>query len=282
MSTTQLSKWAAKVWRVLSLPVIAMLLCGLIFGAPGLALADFSYTVKSGDSLSKIAKNNNTTIDALVAANKGQYPCLAKNPSCLQIGWVITIPGGGSSGVVTSGPSTYTVASGDSLAKIAKKLGVDFNALIEANKKDRPCLVAAKPCALQIGWVLNVPGGASVPASDPRAVVTEYFAAINARDAGRVKAVIHPEILSKWPDVDKDLQDLFLFISIFNVNYQLTSVDILQQNDTAAVVAYSYTATVSFDGKTNTTSGSGKFLLAKDQGQWKLLDQAIDNLEAVK
>jgi LysM repeat protein len=267
--------------RALSLPILVVVLMGVLFGAPGLALADFSYTVKAGDNLSKIAKNNGTTIEALVAANKTQYPCLAKSPACLQIGWVITIPGGGSSTSISSGPSTYTVVSGDSLAKIAKKLGVDFNAFIAANK-DRPCLTAAKPCSLQIGWVLHVPGGSNVAANDPKAPVIEYFAAINARDVERFKATIHPDILAKWTDVDKDLHDLFVFIEVFQIKYEITDLQVIQQNETSAIVTYSIKATSAFGQDSGTDTGSGKFLLVKYQGQWKILDQAVDDLEAIK
>jgi len=267
--------------QALSLPILIAVLTGVLLGAPGLALADFSYTVKAGDNLSKIAKNNGTTVEALVAANKTQYPCLAKSPACLQIGWVITIPGGGGTTSVSSGPSTYTVVSGDSLAKIAKKLGVDYNAFLAANK-DRPCLTAAKPCALQIGWVLNVPAGANVTANDPKATVIEYFAAINARDVGRFKATIHPDILTKWTDVDKDLHDLFVFADLFQVKYELTDLQVVQQNETTAIVTYSFKGTSAFQPDSNPDTGTGKFLLVKFEGQWKILDQAIDNLESVK
>lgn len=165
--------------RVVIVPLIVALLT-FTFGL-NLALADTSYTVKTGDNLTKIARANNTTVDALIAANKAKYPCLATNAACLQIGWVITIPGG-SGGSTTTGntPSTYTVQAGDSLAKIAKKLGVNFNDLIAANKKDRPCLAAATPCALQIGWVLNVPGGtgqAAAPTPTPKPGATATPAA---------------------------------------------------------------------------------------------------------
>jgi LysM repeat protein len=139
--------------------LILSMLALVLFSPLGFARADFSYTVKAGDTLSKIAKVNNTTVEALVAANKAKYPCLATNPACLQIGWVLNLGSNGNTSSAANSPSTYTVQSGDSLAKIAKKLGVNFNDLITANKKDRPCLAAATPCALQIGWVLNVPGG---------------------------------------------------------------------------------------------------------------------------
>src|SRR5258706_9743071 len=93
--------------------LIVSLLALVLFGPLGFARADFSYTVKAGDNLSKIAKINNTTVDALVAANKGKYPCLATNPACLQIGWVLTLGGSSGAANAASSPSTYTVQSGD-------------------------------------------------------------------------------------------------------------------------------------------------------------------------
>lgn len=244
----------------------------------GQALADFSYTVKPGDNLSKIARNTGTTVDALVAANKTQYPCLAKNPGCLQIGWVITIPGGGSSGVVSSGPSTYTVAAGDSLAKIAKKLGVDFNALIAANKTERPCLAAATPCALQIGWVLQVPAGATLAADDPKAIVVEYIAAINARDVERFKATIHPDLQQKSPDFDQAVRELFTFFDAVQIHYEIVSLQVLEQTDTRAVVAYTFRGSSPLPN-TNTATASGKFTLLKYQGGWRIASEEFVSME---
>ncbi|MFZ4483605.1 MAG: LysM peptidoglycan-binding domain-containing protein, partial [Chthoniobacterales bacterium] len=53
-----------------------------------------------------------------------------------------------------AGSATYTVAKGDNPYKIAKKLGVSYQALVDANAiKD--------PTKLQIGQVLKVPARAN-------------------------------------------------------------------------------------------------------------------------
>ena len=78
------------------------------------------YTVKSGDSLYKIANQYNVTIDAIKRANN-----LTTNT--LQIGQVLRIPLG------TSSETTYTVKSGDSLYSIAKKYNTTVNRLKELN-----------------------------------------------------------------------------------------------------------------------------------------------------
>jgi len=178
--------------RMIVAALIISLLALVAFVPLGLVRADFTYTVKAGDNLSKIAKLNNTTVEALVAANKAKYPCLATTPACLQIGWVLSLSGSGSAPSAANGPSTYTVQSGDSLAKIAKKLGVGFSDLIAANKKDRPCLAAATPCALQIGWVLNVPGGAAPAAAPTATAVAPTASPATGQDLGTATATGTP------------------------------------------------------------------------------------------
>lgn len=47
-----------------------------------------TYTVKKGDSLSKIAEKFNTTVSAIQNANKS----LIKNVNVINVGWKLTIP----------------------------------------------------------------------------------------------------------------------------------------------------------------------------------------------
>ena len=79
-----------------------------------------NYTVKSGDSLYSIANNYNTTVDAIKNANN-----ITSN--LLQIGQVLKIP------LESSGETTYTVKSGDSLYSIAKKYNTTIDKLKELN-----------------------------------------------------------------------------------------------------------------------------------------------------
>ena len=79
-----------------------------------------NYTVKSGDTLYYIAKNYNTTVDAIKNANN-----ITSN--LLQIGQVLKIP------LESSGETTYTVKSGDSLYSIAKKYNTTIDKLKELN-----------------------------------------------------------------------------------------------------------------------------------------------------
>lgn len=79
-----------------------------------------TYTVRSGDSLYKIAQAYNTTVDTLMRLNN-------LSSTALQVGQVLRVPtSGGSSGEVR-----YTVQYGDSLYKIAQK----YNTTVDAIKR---------------------------------------------------------------------------------------------------------------------------------------------------
>jgi len=56
-----------------------------------------------------------------------------------------------------STPSSVTVQSGDSLSKIASRLGVSTQALINANSTKYPSL-ATNPNNIKVGWKFNAPG----------------------------------------------------------------------------------------------------------------------------
>lgn len=112
------------------------------------ALADSSYVVQSGDNLSRIAARFNVTVDAIVQANQLQ------DPNAIRIGQTLIIPDGQpSSAPAASGASTtYTVRSGDSVARIARKFNVSADELIRVNN--------LTTTVLQIGQVLIIPGAA--------------------------------------------------------------------------------------------------------------------------
>ena len=98
-------------WEDLSEAVVRALAgyIGVPYKAPSLTTGKY-YTVKSGDTLWKIANSNNVTLDELKKANN-----LSSN--ALSIGQVLLIPSKTSS--IPSSSTTYTVKSGDSLWKIA-------------------------------------------------------------------------------------------------------------------------------------------------------------------
>ncbi|WP_156889792.1 LysM peptidoglycan-binding domain-containing protein [Planococcus lenghuensis] len=115
------------------------------------------YTVKSGDTLYRIALKYNVSVSQLAAANN------IANPSLIRVGQVLVIPGK----TTTPPPSTavkYTVKSGDTLYRIALKYGVSVSQLATANNISNPSLI-------QVGQVLVIPGKTTTP---PPATTVRY------------------------------------------------------------------------------------------------------------
>ena len=109
-------------------------------------------TVQWGDTLSGIAAQCGTTVQAIQAANPG-------------LGWwvyagqVLCIPTGYSSNPVYYPPSggTYRVQWGDTLAKIGARIGVSWRDILAVNPQ------IYNPSLIYAGQVINLPGGASAP-----------------------------------------------------------------------------------------------------------------------
>ena len=100
-----------------------------------------TYTVKSGDSLWKIANGYGVTVNELKSLND-------LTSDILSIGQVLKIPSSSSS---NSSGSTYTVKAGDSLWNIANKYGITVDELKNLNNLTSN--------TLSIGQVLKVPSG---------------------------------------------------------------------------------------------------------------------------
>ncbi len=134
-----------------------------------------SYTVQAGDTLGSIAFKFNTTVSAILNANK------LTNPNLIFVGQVLIIPGTtvttttpstGSTGTTTTpttttpattSTGTYTVQAGDSLGRIASRFGVTVSAIMSANGLTNPNLI-------YVGQVLKIPGATttgSTPAPSP-------------------------------------------------------------------------------------------------------------------
>ena len=135
---------------------------------PPAPAAGSEYVVVAGDTLGKIAKKNGVSLRALEAANPDA------NPKHLKVKQKLVIPAGGSaSGVATplaatdtsvaeSGSgTTYTVKSGDTLHKIAKRFGTSVKAIESANN-----LTTAQ---IKVGRKLKIPVKAesAAPVSAP-------------------------------------------------------------------------------------------------------------------
>ena len=119
------------------------------------------YVVQQGDTLWKIAQRFGVSLDSLIAAN----PQLS-NPNMLAVGQQINVPAGGvavgpgPSPVATSGPpgtQQYIVKPGDTLWKIAQRMGLSVQALAAAN----PQLTNANQ--IYPGQVIWIPGSHAAP-----------------------------------------------------------------------------------------------------------------------
>ena len=146
------------------------------------AVGGSDYVVVKGDSLAKIAKKNGVTLKALQAANPGVVP------TKLKVGQKLVIPAGGkpavagstataaaaapvnSLGAVADADQGYTVKSGDTLTKIAKKNGTTVKAIEAAN--------GLSTTKIKVGQKLKIPakGEAAAPAA-PAAPAVDNTAA---------------------------------------------------------------------------------------------------------
>ena len=134
------------------------------------------YIVVSGDTLGRIAKKNGVSLKALEAANPDV------NPKHLKVKQKLVIPAGGSSvaeapatsadtSADTGTETTYTVKSGDTLHRIARKFGTSVKAIEAENN-----LSTTK---IKVGEKLKIPAKAeaAAPVAAPVAPAPEPPAA---------------------------------------------------------------------------------------------------------
>jgi len=113
-----------------------------------------AYTVRTGDTLGRVAARTGVPVPALARAND------LSDPDLIRIGQVLTIPAAGQGAPAATGPAggSYRVAAGDTLVRVARRTGVPVDALVKANRIANPDLV-------RIGRVLTIPAvGEPAPA----------------------------------------------------------------------------------------------------------------------
>lgn len=116
-----------------------------------------SYTVKSGDTLSGIASQYNTTVNQIVSLNQ------LSNPNLIYVGQVLKLKNGqttnssssSSSSTATTTAGTYTVKAGDTLSAIASRYSTSSSTLASLNSLSNP----------NVGQVLKVSSNASTSSS---------------------------------------------------------------------------------------------------------------------
>ncbi|MGC4174149.1 LysM peptidoglycan-binding domain-containing protein [Demequina sp.] len=132
-----------------------------------------THTVRSGDTVWDIAQRYDSTVSAIVSANK-----LGSN-AVIHVGDRLTIPGAKAGTTTTkattasgttksstkssSASSRYTVKSGDTLSAIARKFSTTVAKLVSTNGIDNPSRI-------RVGQVLTIPGGV------PTGLVGDTFA----------------------------------------------------------------------------------------------------------
>jgi LysM repeat protein len=142
---------------------------------PPPATPDQNYTVRAGDTLTRIAVRFGVTVSQIMAANN------LTNPNFIYVGQVLVIPGSGSTppppaATPTTGPPpaptqvpptptppasgyhSYTVQAGDTLTRIAARFGVTVNQIMAANNLTNPNFI-------YVGQVLRIPAAGSVPST---------------------------------------------------------------------------------------------------------------------
>ena len=113
-----------------------------------------SVTVRSGDTLWGIARDNGVSLGSLIAANPQ-----IRNPDLIHPGQAVNLPGGGA-----ADGGQVTVRSGDTLWGIARDSGVSLGSLIAANPQIR------NPDLIYPGQTVHLPGGGGgSPAPGPGA-----------------------------------------------------------------------------------------------------------------
>lgn len=118
-----------------------------------------SYTVKSGDTLSGIASQYNTTVNQIVSLNQ------LSNPNLIYVGQVLklknsqtTNSSSSSSSTAATTVGTYTVKAGDTLSAIASRYSTSSSTLVSLNSLSNPNLI-------YVGQVLKVSSNASTSSS---------------------------------------------------------------------------------------------------------------------
>jgi murein DD-endopeptidase MepM/ murein hydrolase activator NlpD len=143
------------------------------------------YTVKAGDTLFGIAVAHAVPMEAIVAANAG----LIEDPSLIQAGWEIVIPGqltGTRRGPAPTGDgvSTYSIQPDDTLGALADRWGTTIAAIAELNGIVNASLIF-------VGQRIRRPGASTAEEAPVLAASAEASEAIPVVP-GRL-------VFSRWP-----------------------------------------------------------------------------------
>ncbi|TFV62054.1 LysM peptidoglycan-binding domain-containing protein [Geodermatophilus sp. DF01-2] len=140
------------------------------------------HTVRSGDTLSKLAAGHGASWRTVYADNRDT---IGPNPNVLRIGQVLTIGGSSSTPSAPNRSGGYVVRAGDTLGKIAARHGTTWQQLHAINRE----VIGANPNVLRVGQRLVISGTAApAPAPAPTAA-PERASRASERPAVGVAAV---------------------------------------------------------------------------------------------
>lgn len=126
-----------------------------------------TYTVKPGDSLSKIARSQGCTVDALAKANGIKLSAL------IQPGQTLKLPGAKSATsrpAATAATGSHTIQPGDTFSSISRQYGIPVATLIAANPETNPkSLKPGQKILLASTAKIEPPRQATPPAPVPEA-----------------------------------------------------------------------------------------------------------------
>ncbi|MEL7565924.1 MAG: LysM peptidoglycan-binding domain-containing protein [Dehalobacterium sp.] len=108
----------------------------------------YTYVVKTGDNLGRIAESFCTTVQKLMELNK------LSDPNVIYVGHELKVR----SAAKSSEPVIYTVQSGDTMSKIAQKNGLAIPDIVKANNLQNPNI-------LYIGEKIVIPAKQIQPAA---------------------------------------------------------------------------------------------------------------------
>ncbi|MGX7235367.1 LysM peptidoglycan-binding domain-containing protein [Enterococcus italicus] len=202
-----------------------------------------THTVKVGDTLNKIAATYQTTVANLVKTNG------ISNPNLIIVGQTLTVGGTSSTTATSTSDSTsttdttttgtYTVKSGDTVAKIAAAYGVSVSDIKSWNSLSNVNLIL-------VGQTLSVKGATST-ATTQQTTQTAASATTTATATGTY-TVKSGDTLSK---IASQLGTTVANIQSLN---SLSNVNVLYVNQTLKVSGTASTATTTTSTATSTTT----------------------------
>lgn len=221
----------------------------------------FAYTIKSGDTLYKLAITYNTTVEAIMALNPGI------NPNNLQIGQVICIPRS-TTPIPPCDGVYYSVKAGDTLFSIAMAFNIPLSTLIAANP-------GIDPNNLQIGQLICIPKVVPPPISCPGGTV------YTVRENDNLGTILlrfnlsYEDLKAANPNVDLSMLRPGMQLCIMpheergcpcptgSRSYTITQADIPSSGATVVALAQKFNISVSELLKMNPTLAPGDFVVGR-------------------